>query len=127
MADASAARLLDYASILVRAEATLGLAISEMRCEADDGGVLYLDRPALSIAIDFAQAAVELERANQVLALWRGHRELLVALDMTVPGQAVVRLRPAAFRTAGGEPPARAPAGMGRRGRNHGPEVTASR
>ncbi|MGO9263946.1 MAG: hypothetical protein ACLQBA_03500 [Candidatus Binataceae bacterium] len=122
VANASAARLLDYASILVRAEASLGRAISELRSEADDDGVLYLDRPPLSIAIDFAHAPVELERANRVLALWRGHRDLLVALDMTVPGQAVVRLRPAALRTA-----ARAPAGMGHGGRNPGPEVTASR
>jgi hypothetical protein len=117
MAGASSGQILDYASILVRAEARLGAAISEMRCESDDGGVLYLDRPALSITIDFADASVELERANRILALWRGHRELLVAVDMTVPGQAVVSLRPAAFRTAG----------TTRRGHNQRPEVTASR
>jgi hypothetical protein len=122
VANASAARLLDYASILVRAEASLGRAISELRSEADDDGVLYLDRPPLPITIDFAHAPLELERADQILALWRGHRDLLAALDMTVPGQAVVRLRPAALRTA-----ARAPVSVGRRGRNFGPEVTASR
>jgi hypothetical protein len=117
MADASSARLFDYASILVRAEASLGAAISEMRCETDDGGILYLDRPPLSITIDFAEASLELERANRILALWRGHRDLLVAVDMTVPGQAVVSLRPAAFRTGG----------AARSGHNQGPEVTASR
>jgi hypothetical protein len=117
VANAGAARLLDYASILVRAEARLGRAVSELRSETDDTGVLYLDRPPLPIAIDFAHAPVELERANQVLALWRGHRDLLVALDMTVPGQAVVRLRPAALHTAA----------AGHSGRGPGPEVTASR
>lgn len=122
VANASAARLLDYASILVRAEASLGRAVSELRSEADDDGVLYLDRPALSIAIDFAHAPVELERANQILALWRGHRDLLVALDMTVPGQAVVRLRPAALRAV-----ARASFAVRHGRRNPGPEVTASR
>ena len=102
-------------------------AISELRSEADDDGVLYLDRPALAIAIDFAHAPVELEHASQVLALWRGHRELLVALDMTVPGQAVARLRPAAFRIAGREQTAGALAAARCSGRNPGPEVTASR
>ena len=67
------------------------------------------------LRFDFAHAPVELERANRVLALWRGHRDLLVALDMTVPGQAVVRLRSAALRTA-----ARAPA-------RDGPRRTQSR
>jgi hypothetical protein len=117
LANASSAQLLTYASILVRAEASFGAAISEMRCDRDDGGILYLERPPLSITIDFAEASVELERANQILALWRGHRDLLVAVDMTVPGQAVVSLRPAAFRMAG----------AARRGHNQGPEVTASR
>ena len=122
MANASAAQLLDYASILVRAEASLGRAVSELRSERTDDGVLYLDRPPLPIVIAFAHAPVELERANQVLALWRGHRDLLVALDMTVPGQAVVRLRPAALGTA-----AHTPAGARHGGRKPGPEVTASR
>jgi len=119
VANAGAARLLEYASILVRAEATLGHAVSEFRTDTDDNGVLYLDRPALPITIEFAHVPLELARASEVLALWRGHRELLAALDMTVPGQAIVRLRPAALRA-----PARA---AGRGGRNPGPEVTASR
>lgn len=128
VANAGATRLLDYASILVRAEASLGLAVSEMRTETGDDGVLYLDRPALPITIDFAHAPLELERAGRILAIWRGRRELLVALDMTVPGQAVARLRPAAFRLAGSVPTTMvAPAAAVTRGRHFGPEETARR
>ena len=127
VAAAGAARLLDYASILVRAEASLGRSVSELRADSDENGVIYLDRPPLPIAIDFARAAVELERANQVLALWQGRRDLLVALDMTVPGQAVVRLRPSALRPLTARVGA-APVSTHRSNRrNFRPEVTASR
>jgi hypothetical protein len=97
VANASGMRLVEYAATLVRAEAGLGVEISEMRVDTDEGATLYLDRPALTITIEFAHAAAQVEEATRVLAIWRGHRDLLVALDMTVPGQAVARLRPAAF------------------------------
>ena len=127
--NASGTRLVEYAAILVRAEAGLGVEISEMRVDTDEGATLYLDRPALPITIDLAQAPTQIEEAARVLAIWRGHRELLVALDMTVPGQAVARLRPAAFAAIRRAADDRAPRGSERRSaRNYGlPEVTASR
>jgi hypothetical protein len=127
--NASGTRLVEYAAVLVRAEAGLGAEISEMHVDTDDGATLYLDRPALPIAIEFAHAAAQIEEAARVLAIWRGHRDLLVALDMTVPGQAVARLRPAAFAALRRAADDRAPRVTDRRiARNHAlPEVTASR
>lgn len=134
LATASADRLLDYASVLVRAEAGLGMTVSEMRVDTEDGATLYLDRPPLGITIDFANTADEIERAARVLGLWRGHRELLAALDVTVPGQAVARLRPAAFEALGRSPKTHArlirvrAAGRPRSfSPGSSPEVTASR
>jgi len=99
LADASAQRLLDYASIIVRAEAGLGLRISEMRIEGAATATLFLDRPPLPITLDLDHAPVEIAHAAQVLTLWQAHWNLLAALDLTVPGEAVARLRPAAFQT----------------------------
>ena len=129
LTNADSARLLDFASVLVRAEAGLGLTISEMRVDDEDGATLYLDRPALALMIDFDHAATEIQRGARVLALWQGHRELLSALDLTVPGQVVARLRPAAFQAVRrpASPRAyRAPARAAVAARRT-PEVTASR
>ena len=127
---ASGARLVSYASILVRAEAGLGAEISEMRLDRDDSAVLYLDRPAIPLTIDCDRADAEVAEAARILAIWRGHLELIAALDMTVPGQAVARLRPAAFEAIRR---ADAPRGVVALARRRGsekrlsPEVTASR
>ena len=126
--NASGTRLVEYAAILVRAEAGLGAEISEMRVDTDDGATLYLDRPALPITIDFAHAATQIAEAARVLAIWRGHRDLIVALDMTVPGQGVARLRPAAFAAMRRATDERSLGSHRRIARNHAlPEVTASR
>ncbi|MGH7841000.1 MAG: hypothetical protein ACREQT_05695 [Candidatus Binataceae bacterium] len=93
-------QLIEYASVMIRAEATLGLTVSEMRVTADGEATLYLERPAIPIAIDLAEPAIELERAAQILALWRGRRELIAGLDMTVADQGVVRVRIGATRPA---------------------------
>lgn len=90
-------RLVDYASVLVRAEAALGAEVSEMRIDHEGEAVLYLDHPALPITIDLEHPDTEIGEANRILALWRGHHDLIAALDLTVPGEAVARLRPAAF------------------------------
>lgn len=127
LANASAQRLLDCASIVVRAEAGWGLRISEMRVDREEMATLFLDRPALAITLDFDQSAIEIERAAQVLAIWRGHRDLLAALDLTVPGQAVVRLRPAAFHMFRREKPGNTHRAMARVVSRNAPEVTASR
>src|SRR5713226_5371300 len=100
-----------------------------MRVDTEDGETLYLDRPALPITIDFANAETQIAEAASVLAICRGHRDLLVALDMTVPGQGVARLRPAAFAAMRRATDDRAPRVSDRRiARNHAlPEVTARR
>lgn len=86
-------RLLHYASILVRAEAALSELISEMRVDDDNGAVFFLARSQTTIAIDLDSAPIEIERASELLARWRTHRQYVAALDMTTPGQAVMRLR----------------------------------
>ncbi len=90
---AGASQLVDYASILVRAEATLAAPISEMRLAGDGTASLFIQRSHTEIAIDIDNVALELARAARVMNRWRGHQEQITALDMTTPGQAVMRLR----------------------------------
>jgi hypothetical protein len=61
---------------------------------------LFLERPRIAIAVATDQFSVEIARAGRVLALWRGHRELTGIIDMTTPGQAIVRLEPGAAEGA---------------------------
>ena len=127
--DARADRLVEYAGMLVRAEVNLSQSISEMWVSGTGAAVLFPERSRLEIAVNLDDMPAELARANRVLTLWRGHRGMLAALDMTTPGQAVVRLKPAALETA------RRAAGVrgvamttpGRERRNPPPEVTAVR
>ena len=100
---ASAADLVGAAKILVRAEVVLGEMISELRLEDDGEAALFLDRSRTEVAIDLDDAASELERAGRVLRRWRGREAEIAALDMTTPGQAVMRLRPSAFARLNGE------------------------
>ncbi|MBF6567743.1 MAG: hypothetical protein IVW54_02570 [Candidatus Binataceae bacterium] len=86
-------QLLHYASILVRAEATLSELISEMRVDDDNGAVFFLARSQTTVAIDLDSAPIEIERASELLERWRAHRQFVAALDLTTPGQAVMRLR----------------------------------
>jgi len=90
--DARPDELLDYAKTLVRAEAALGELVSEMSVAEDRTATLYLERSRTEIDLDLANAAPELEHASFLLRTWRGHRDLVAALDMTMPGQAVMRL-----------------------------------
>jgi len=93
-------QLLEDAGALVRAEAALGELISEMSVAEDGTASLYLERSRTELSFDLANAAPELERAAYLLRRWRGHRDRIAALDMTTPGQAVMRLR-AALPVAG--------------------------
>ncbi len=102
--NARASQLLDYAAVLVRAEAALAEMVSEMRLAGDGTAALYLERSRTELDFDLARAAPELEHAAAVLARWRGHRRLIAALDMTVPGQAVMRLTVALPLTGAGGP-----------------------
>ena len=103
--DATPLQLIDYAEALVRAEAGLGAVVSEMRLGTDGTASIFLEHPRLQVAFDLDRMAVELSRAVAVLRMWRGHEDLIASLDLTTSGQAVMRMKPAAF--AG---PRRAPA-----------------
>ncbi|MGH7932848.1 MAG: cell division protein FtsQ/DivIB [Candidatus Binataceae bacterium] len=98
---ARGARLLEYAAVLVRAEAELSALVSEMRVD-DDGATatLFLEHSRSQIVFDLDDASLELAHAERVMRLWRGHAELVATLDMTTPGQAVMELRPAALKAA---------------------------
>jgi hypothetical protein len=121
-------QLVNYARVLIAAEALLGMPVSEMNVGADDEATLYLERPAIAIAIELAQPAVELARAAKILGLWRGHRELIAALDLTVPGQVVVRLRTSGLKATRAEDQGHGRltlTGLTRAARRDGREVTA--
>lgn len=94
---ARAEQLLEYASVLVRAEAGLSEMASEMSVGDDGAATLYLDHPPIAIALELDDTGSAIARAARVLNLWRGHRELIERIDLTTPGQAVVRLKAAAF------------------------------
>jgi hypothetical protein len=86
-------RLLDYAALIVRAEAALPATISELRVDRSGLISMFLRRSRTEIELDFDRASFELDRASLVFARWRGHQELIALLDMTTPGQAVMRVR----------------------------------
>jgi len=88
-------QLLDYAGALVRSEAALGESISEMNVAQGDTFSLFLERSRTELIFDLANTAVELEHAAYLLRRWRGHRDLIAALDMTTTGEAVMKLRAA--------------------------------
>jgi hypothetical protein len=93
MQAAAASDLVRYASALVRSEVALSGLVSEMRVD-DDGTVsLFLDRSQTELRVDLDGAPAQLKRATEVLGQWRGHEASVAMIDMTTPGQAVMRLR----------------------------------
>jgi hypothetical protein len=88
---ARASQLVKYAGELIRAEAVLAAIISEMRLTSDGEIRLYLDRPHLVIVLAPNRFPLQLARASRVLEAWHGHREFIAMIDMTIPGQAIVR------------------------------------
>jgi hypothetical protein len=89
--NASAWQLVEYAGQLVRAEAALSVIISEMRLMSSGEMRLYLDRPHLVLAFTPGQFSLQLARAAKVLEVWRGRRQLIGMIDLTIPGEAIVR------------------------------------
>jgi hypothetical protein len=87
--------LTGYAAIVVRAETQLSKLVSEMRIAGDGTAVLFLERDHTAVGIDLDRAPQELERAARVLGQWNGREAEIASLDMTVPDEAIVRLRPA--------------------------------
>jgi hypothetical protein len=92
----SGADLVQYAEILVRAEVELGEAVSEMSVGKDGESTLFLEQPRIGLAVNTGNATSELAHGARVLSIWRGHNDLIAGIDLTAPGQAVVRLKPAA-------------------------------
>lgn len=90
---ARAGDMVRYAATLVRTEAELAGLISEMRVDDDGTASLFLNRSHTELRLDLDRAPAELGRAAEVLGRWRGHESLVASLDMTTPGQAVMRLR----------------------------------
>lgn len=84
--------LVGYAATMVRAEAELSHLVSEMSIDNDAVAALYLDGARTEVLIDLDNAPAEIKRANEVLEKWRGREPMIAALDMTMPGEAVVRL-----------------------------------
>lgn len=85
-------QLVDYTAVLVGAEARLSDLISEMRIADDATASLFLEGARTEVVIDLARAGVELQRAIQVRKQWQGRESLIAAVDLTTPGQAIVRL-----------------------------------
>ena len=85
-------QMVDYAAVLVRAETQLSEIISEMRINDDATASLFLERERTEVVIDLDRATVEIQRAIKVRQQWQGRENLIAALDLTTPGQAIVRL-----------------------------------
>jgi len=90
---AGARGLVRYAAILVRSEVALSGLVSEMRVNDDGTVALFFDRSHTELRMDLDDAPAQLRRAAEVLGQWRGHEQLVAMVDMTTPGQAVMRLR----------------------------------
>jgi len=93
---ADAQNLVRYAAALVRSEVALSGLVSEMRLEGDGTASLFFDRSHIELRVDLDDAPAQLKRATEVLGQWRGHERLaamIEMIDMTTPGQAVMRLR----------------------------------
>jgi hypothetical protein len=101
LADADEAQLVQDAAVMVRAEASLNHLVSEMSVASDGTATLFLDHPQVAVTIDESRSDAGIRRAAQMLHLWQGHQQLLAAIDLTAPYEAVVRLKPAAFDRAG--------------------------
>jgi len=90
---ANVQRLLDCAALIVRAEAALSATISELRVERSGLVSMFLRGSRTEIDLDLDDASLELDRASLLFARWREHQELIALLDMTTPGEAVMRVR----------------------------------
>jgi hypothetical protein len=67
-------------------------AISEIRSEGDDLVVFVAGTP-LSVRFTAEARADDFARLSAVLELWRGREAQVAAIDLSVPGEAVLKLR----------------------------------
>ena len=66
--------------------------VSEMNVDDDGTASLYLDRERTALIVDLDAEPLEVSRAAEILGRWRDREQMIAAIDMTTPGQAVVRL-----------------------------------
>jgi hypothetical protein len=95
--DAGRVQMIAYAGVLVRAETMLSELISEMRVHDDGTATLCLERERTELTIDLDNLPHELARSIEVMKQLSGREQMVAALDMTMPGEAIVRLRGAAL------------------------------
>jgi len=93
---ARGADLIEFAAVMVRAEAQLSRIVSEMNVDDDGTASLYLDRSRTALIFDLEAVPLELGRAGEILARWHDREQLIAAIDMTTRGEAVVRMTVAA-------------------------------
>ncbi len=93
--------LVEFAAVMVRAEAQLSHLVSEMKVDDDGTASLYLDRARTVVVVDLDAVPVEVGRAAEILARWHEREQMIAAIDMTTPGEAVVRLAEAAAAAPG--------------------------
>ncbi len=91
--DASRVQMIAYADALVRAETILSQLISELRVHEDGTATLCLERERTELTIDLGNVPHELARSIEVMKQLSGREQMVAALDMTMPGEAIVRLR----------------------------------
>jgi hypothetical protein len=101
---ADASDLVRYAAALVRSEVELSGLVSEMRVDDDGTTSLFFDRSHTELRVNLDDAQAQLKRAREVLGQWHGHEQLVAMIDMTTPGQAVMRLRGMTAFAAAREP-----------------------
>ena len=85
-------QMVDDAAVLVRAETQMSEIVSEMRINDDATASLFLERERTEVVIDLDRATTEIQRAIRVRQQWQGRENLIAALDLTTPGQVIVRL-----------------------------------
>ena len=90
--NARGSELVEYAAVIVRAEAQLSHIVSEMNVDEDRTASLYLDRARTAVIFDLDQVPLELGRAAEILARWHDREQMIAAIDMTTSGEAVVRV-----------------------------------
>ena len=94
---AVAHRLRDVARLVELWSEHAPLPVSEIRPEGDDLVAFVVGTP-LAVRFSSQAAAEDFERLAAVLGLWRGREAQLAAIDLSLPGEAVLKLRRASAR-----------------------------
>lgn len=86
-------RLVEYAEMVVRAEGAMSVGVSEMNVGGDGSASLYVEHSHTVVTMDLDRWPAELPRAAALVRRWRQKLDSVASLDMTTPGEAVLRLR----------------------------------